>query len=90
MASYYVLDGKVFQAPDLYSVVTSRLMNGLKNVQLAAEACRTRSWFHPNMGYQWRHPEPENIRPSSESTGEIKALEPEGMANLTPNPKHSN
>ena len=78
MASYYVLDGRVFQAPDLYSVVTSRLLNGLKNVQLAADACRSRSWFHPNMGYQWRHPEPEKARPTFESDGETSMLKPEG------------
>lgn len=34
---YYILDGNIYQAPDIYSVIQSRLASALKPLQNALE-----------------------------------------------------
>jgi len=53
IAEYYILAGVVYQAPDLGSVVNSRLLNTAHHLQSAFDECQSYSRYHPSKGYSW-------------------------------------
>ena len=53
MCDYYILGGVVYQAPDLGSVMNSRLLSGISHLQGAFEEARGYSRYHPSRGYWW-------------------------------------
>lgn len=53
LADYYILAGTVYQAPDLCSVISSRLLSAIHNLQLAFDECRTKATYDPKRGYGW-------------------------------------
>merc|ERR1711913_61409 len=53
VCDYYVLGGVVYQAPDLGSVMNSRLLSGISHLQGAFEEARGYSRYHPSRGYWW-------------------------------------
>jgi len=56
LAHYHIIGGTVYQAPDLASVLNSRLATSLEKIQSAFTDCQTASNFHPNKGYWWEWP----------------------------------
>ncbi|KAH9507214.1 Mediator of RNA polymerase II transcription subunit 6 [Bulinus truncatus] len=48
LADYYIIAGTVYQSPDLCSVVNSRLLNTLHNLQSAFEEAQGYARFHPS------------------------------------------
>jgi mediator of RNA polymerase II transcription subunit 6 len=57
LANYYVIDRKVYQAPDLVSVLTSRLTSTLSHLKSAYGKVLDKSKYHPSIGYWWKHDE---------------------------------
>ena len=57
LANYYVIDRKVYQAPDLASVLTSRLTSTLSHLKTAYGKVLDKSKYHPSIGYWWKHDE---------------------------------
>jgi len=57
LANYYVIDRKVYQAPDLASVLTSRLTSTLSHLKSAYGKVLDKSKYHPSIGYWWKHDE---------------------------------
>jgi len=53
MADYYIIAGTVYQAPDLSSVVNSRMLNAFHNLESAFEEAHSFSRYHPSKGYWW-------------------------------------
>lgn len=53
LADFYIVAGKIYQAPDLASVVNSRLMNTISCLETAFEEARSYSRYHPSKGYWW-------------------------------------
>jgi len=53
LADYYIIAGIVYQAPDLASVVNSRLLTTINHLQSAFEEASACSRYHPNKGYSW-------------------------------------
>ncbi|CAG5106048.1 Similar to MED6: Mediator of RNA polymerase II transcription subunit 6 (Anopheles gambiae) [Cotesia congregata] len=53
LADYYVIAGTVYQAPDLASVVNSRLLSTIHHLQSAFEESSSYSKYHPSKGYSW-------------------------------------
>jgi len=53
VCDYYILGGVVYQAPDLGSVMNSRLLSGISHLQGAFEEARGYSRYHPSRGYWW-------------------------------------
>ena len=53
MAHYHIIGGTVYQAPDLASILNSRLSTGLDKILTAFNDCQSASNFHPNKGYSW-------------------------------------
>ncbi|KAL4237266.1 Mediator of RNA polymerase II transcription subunit 6 [Mactra antiquata] len=50
---YYIINGTVYQAPDLCSVLNSRLINCVHNLQSSFEEAQSFSRYHPSKGYWW-------------------------------------
>ena len=53
IADYYIIAGTIYQAPDLGSVVNSRLLTTVNHLQSAFEEARQFSKYHPSKGYWW-------------------------------------
>ncbi|XP_015586575.1 mediator of RNA polymerase II transcription subunit 6 [Cephus cinctus] len=53
LADYYIIAGVVYQAPDLASVVNSRLLSTVHHLQSAFEEASSCSRYHPSKGYSW-------------------------------------
>ena len=53
ISDYYIVAGIVYQAPDLGSVVNSRLLSTVTHLQSAFEEARSYSKYHPSKGYWW-------------------------------------
>ncbi|KAK3093765.1 hypothetical protein FSP39_019960, partial [Pinctada imbricata] len=57
LSDYYIIAGVVYQAPDLYSVVNSRLLNTISSLQSSFEEAQSYSRYHPSKGYWWEFSE---------------------------------
>ncbi|KAJ2006626.1 Mediator of RNA polymerase II transcription subunit 6 [Coemansia thaxteri] len=51
---YYINDGNAYEAPTLYSIVSSRMLSSIKKVEEAFDLARSHAEFHPSTGYSWR------------------------------------
>ncbi|KAJ2449720.1 Mediator of RNA polymerase II transcription subunit 6 [Coemansia sp. RSA 2336] len=51
---YYILDGNAYEAPSLYSIVSTRMLSSIKKVQDAFAIARSHAEFHPATGYLWQ------------------------------------
>lgn len=56
-ADYYIIAGVVYQAPDLCSVLNSRMLNTIHYLQSAFEEASSFSRYHPSKGYWWEFKE---------------------------------
>lgn len=50
---YYIIAGVVYQAPDLCTVINSRLLNTVHHLDTAFEEAQSFSRYHPSKGYWW-------------------------------------
>ncbi|KAK2585636.1 hypothetical protein KPH14_010260 [Odynerus spinipes] len=53
LADYYIIAGVVYQAPDLASIVSSKLLSTVHHLQSAFEEASSCSRYHPSKGYYW-------------------------------------
>ncbi|XP_072929824.1 mediator of RNA polymerase II transcription subunit 6 [Epargyreus clarus] len=53
LADYYIIAGIVYQAPDLASVLNSRLLSAVHHLQGSLEETMSYSKYHPSKGYWW-------------------------------------
>ncbi|KAJ2157600.1 Mediator of RNA polymerase II transcription subunit 6 [Coemansia sp. RSA 552] len=51
---YYILDGNAYEAPSLYSIVSTRMLSSIKQMKDAFEVARSHAEFHPSTGYSWK------------------------------------
>ncbi|EDV23698.1 uncharacterized protein TRIADDRAFT_16220, partial [Trichoplax adhaerens] len=76
LAEYYVLAGVVYQAPDLASVLNSRLLSALYHIQSAYNEAMSYSRFEAGKDYYWEF-EKKGItsprRPSSSNRHELSS-----------------
>ncbi|CAD5118924.1 DgyrCDS7599 [Dimorphilus gyrociliatus] len=54
ICDYYIINGSVYQAPDLCSIVNSRLLNSTHSLLSAFEEVKSYSRYHPSVGYWWQ------------------------------------
>uniref|UniRef100_UPI00358F32AA mediator of RNA polymerase II transcription subunit 6 isoform X1 n=1 Tax=Myxine glutinosa TaxID=7769 RepID=UPI00358F32AA len=59
LTDYYIIAGVVYQAPDIASVINSRILNAVHNIQSAFDETLSYSRYHPSKGYWWRFKEQE-------------------------------
>jgi len=55
LIDYYILAGVVYQAPDAYSIVQSRLLNSALNLTNAMIEFQSIVTHSPSSGYKWKH-----------------------------------
>lgn len=53
LADYYIIAGRVYQAPDLASVFNSRILNTVHHLQQAFDDANSFARYHPGKGYSW-------------------------------------
>ncbi|GBP24333.1 Mediator of RNA polymerase II transcription subunit 6 [Eumeta japonica] len=53
LADYYIIAGIVYQAPDLASVLNSRLLSAVHHLQGSFEETMSYSRYHPSKSYWW-------------------------------------
>ncbi|KAF8776994.1 Mediator of RNA polymerase II transcription like protein [Argiope bruennichi] len=53
LADYYIIAGIVYQAPDLASVIGSRMLTMVHHLQSAFDEASSYSHYHPSKGYWW-------------------------------------
>lgn len=75
LADYYIVNGVVHLAPDLYSVINSRLLNTVSSLQSAFDEAMSYSRYHPSKGYSWEFSEKEEPE-KKESSDKKKKEEP--------------
>lgn len=61
IADYYIVAGTIYQAPDLGSVVNSRLLSAVSHLQGAFEEARGYAKYHPTRGYWWDFQQSANV-----------------------------
>lgn len=66
LVDYYILAGVVYQAPDLNSIIQSRVLNSALNLQSALEEFQALSTFNPNTGYSWKSKQQQKATKSTE------------------------
>ncbi|KAG0008057.1 Mediator of RNA polymerase II transcription subunit 6 [Entomortierella chlamydospora] len=54
MAIYYVLQGSIYQCPDLQTLLSNRILGSLHHVESAFNEARVTTVFHPSTGYHWK------------------------------------
>lgn len=60
LADYYILAGVIYQAPDLNSVINSRMLTTIHHLQTAFEEAISYSKYHPSKGYWWEFKDHES------------------------------
>jgi mediator of RNA polymerase II transcription subunit 6 len=53
LADYYIIAGRVYQAPDLASVFNSRILSTVHHLQQAFDDANSSARYHPTKGYSW-------------------------------------
>ncbi|KAF9200284.1 Mediator of RNA polymerase II transcription subunit 6 [Haplosporangium sp. Z 27] len=54
IAIYYVLQGSIYQCPDLQTLLSNRILGSLHHVESAFNEARVSTVFHPSTGYHWK------------------------------------
>lgn len=60
LANYHIIGGHVFQTPDLGSIINSRMLAAVSNLNSAFTELQMYSQYHPSKGYWWQfrnHPD---------------------------------
>jgi len=63
ISDYYIVAGTIYQAPDLCSVVNSRLLSAVNHLQAAFDETKGYSRYHPTKGYWWDFQQTSNNTP---------------------------
>jgi len=53
LAHYHIIGGTVYQAPDLASIMNSRLSTSLDKILDSFQSCNSASRYNPTKGYWW-------------------------------------
>lgn len=53
LANYYIIAGVIYQAPDLMSIVQTRLTTSIHYLQSAFDEIFSHARFHPSTDYYW-------------------------------------
>jgi mediator of RNA polymerase II transcription subunit 6 len=72
LADYYIIAGYVYQAPDLNSLISSRLASGIHNLSSAFEEAHSYMRYHPTKGYTWDFARENGDKEASKSVDKKK------------------
>ncbi|GAB6024324.1 Thioredoxin- transmembrane protein 1 [Chamberlinius hualienensis] len=72
LADYYIIAGVVYQAPDIGSVINSRILSAVHHIQTAFENTLSYSRYHPSKGYWWDFSDIEGVESSKKAKNKTK------------------
>jgi len=71
MAAYFIMNNRIYQSPDLYTVLSNRLLTSLSSLQTSLDILRThKPPFMPRTGFVWPIMEAETTAPGSDQQPE--------------------
>ncbi|CAH1756764.1 15770_t:CDS:10 [Entrophospora sp. SA101] len=70
VATYYVLNFNIYQAPDLDSIIGNRILTSIYQLSLAFNTAYKHVDFHPATGYSWR-PTASSTKSTKSSAAEV-------------------
>lgn len=76
ISDYYILAGVVYQAPDLNSLINSRILAAVHHLQSAFEEAHSFARYHPSKGYWWEF----NKESDKESRDKLEKLSKDAKA----------
>ncbi|XP_010006018.1 PREDICTED: mediator of RNA polymerase II transcription subunit 6 [Chaetura pelagica] len=77
LADYYIIAGVIYQAPDLGSVINSRVLTAVHGIQSAFEEAMSYCRYHPSKGYWWHfkdQEEREKAKPKAKKKEEPSSI----------------
>lgn len=77
LSDYYIIAGVVYQAPDLGSVIGSRVLSAIHGIQSAFDEAMSYCRYHSSKGYWWHfkdQEEREKAKPKSKKKEEPSSL----------------
>ncbi|KAK6306874.1 mediator of RNA polymerase II transcription subunit 6 [Coregonus clupeaformis] len=78
LSDYYIIAGVVYQAPDLGTVIGSRVLSAVHGVQSAFDEAMSYCRYHPSKGYWWHFKDQEErdakAKPKSKKKEEPSSL----------------
>ncbi|XP_029454619.1 mediator of RNA polymerase II transcription subunit 6 isoform X4 [Rhinatrema bivittatum] len=80
LADYYIIAGVIYQAPDLGSVINSRVLTAVHGIQSAFDEAMSYCRYHPSKGYWWHFKDQEDrgmmdkVKPKSKKKEEASSL----------------
>ncbi|XP_022081419.1 mediator of RNA polymerase II transcription subunit 6-like [Acanthaster planci] len=75
LANYYIIAGVVYQAPDLCSVLNSRMLTSLHHIESAFEEAQSFSRYSPSKGYWWEFKDKEQEQAEEKQKNQRKKEE---------------
>ncbi len=73
LANYYIIAGIVYQAPDLQSIIQSKMLTTIHCLQSAFEECFQYVRFHPSTDYYWNFSKEGSLSTSPNNAGEDRS-----------------
>ncbi|KAI8919929.1 MED6 mediator sub complex component-domain-containing protein [Powellomyces hirtus] len=80
VAAYYVIEGTIYQAPDLHTLTSNRILNSLSHVQKTLTATLSGSRYHPAIGSFWESDEKFLQPPAEEKLDEADLEKPPSLS----------
>lgn len=77
LADYYIIAGVIYQAPDLGSVINSRVLTAVHGIQSAFDEAMSYCRYHPSKGYWWHfkdHEEQDKVKPKTKRKEEPSSI----------------
>ncbi|XP_069064903.1 mediator of RNA polymerase II transcription subunit 6 [Pleurodeles waltl] len=77
LADYYIIAGVIYQAPDLGSVINSRVLGAVHGIQSAFDEAMSYCRYHPSKGYWWHFKDQEErdkAKPKSKKKEEASSF----------------
>lgn len=68
LVDYYILAGVVYQAPDLNSIIQSRVLNSSLNLKSALEEFQSITSFNQSVGHSWNHQQTNKVSKTVDRT----------------------
>ncbi|KAI2806204.1 hypothetical protein RDWZM_009249 [Blomia tropicalis] len=75
LVNYYIIAGMVYQAPDLQSIIQSKMLTAIHYLQSAFDECFQYARFHPSTDYYWNFSKDGSSSLTTQSADETKTKE---------------
>lgn len=79
VTDYYIVAGVVYQAPDLGTLLNSRIITSVSHLQSAFEEARSYSRYHPSRGYWWDFGKDKESEKKQKKAKVVKREEPSSL-----------